>query len=128
MGKALARRQEVTSWQQVTQLPDGPVGLWMAILSTGGALMGAAPITGLPVWVWHNGMLAVDYGPVKVWVDQPGWYETGCIIAVSGRRWMPVIRISLGKPGELRRGDDITIIGGKIAWTSLTGDISLGSG
>lgn len=66
-----------------TDPPDGPVALWMIVLSDTGELMGAEPITGPLAWVWRDGALNLSYPVVRVVVRRPGVAATGIIAAVN---------------------------------------------
>ncbi len=100
-------------------VPDGPVELWFAVYDAGGVLLGAAPATRDPAWVWRGGRLCLAYGRVRVEMDRPGVYDYAVICAVSllpgGSPFAPLWRIGLGEPHELRAGDDIHILDGVVA-------------
>ena len=105
-------------WQPGTrEIPDGPVELWFAVFAGDGAFMGAARAARQPAWLWHDGRLCCDYGPVVIRMQHPGRYQTGLICAVSpqARTWHPLWPVTLGPPGSLRRGDWMTVTDGIIA-------------
>jgi hypothetical protein len=112
-----ARRGWDLSWRAARELPEGPVTLWMAVFSDARQLLGSAPATGLPSWLWRDGRLSIDYGTVHVGVLAEGRYQTAFIIAVSGGRYVPVFRIGLGKPQLVRPGTTMTILDGRITLT-----------
>jgi len=101
------------------QLPDGPVELWFAVYDADGMLMGAAPATVPPTWLWRDGRLCLAYGHVRVIMSRPGTYDHAVICAVSvmpqGAPFAPLWRIGLGKPQELRAGSDMHIVDGVVA-------------
>jgi hypothetical protein len=115
-------------------MPDGPVVLWIAVFTAAGELMGAAPAELRPAWLWRDGRLCVAYGPVTVTVFSPGWYAFGVICAVplselgashsrvSRMPFVPLWRISLGEPQELRAGDNIHVLDGVVAIIPEYGD------
>jgi hypothetical protein len=116
MAKQLARRAWDPMWRQASgQLPEGPVTLWMTVFSDDQRFLGAAPMTANVAWAWKDGRLCASYGTVQVIVTEDGRYETGVIVAVSGRQYVPVFRISLGEPQEVRAGWDICVYDGLIA-------------
>jgi len=99
--------------------PDGPVSLLIMVFTDDGELMGSAPVTRAPRWLWRDGCLCIGYSPVRVPVIRPGRYATGLICAVApgpeGGQFRPLWPVSLGPPQELRAGDGITITDGVIA-------------
>lgn len=105
-------------------LPDGPVELWVAVYAGEGLLMGAAPMTEPLAWLWRGGQLCLAYGPVRVIMRQPGTYSYGMICAVTAGEqaapFAPLWRIGLGKPQEMRPGDDVHILDGVIALIPLS--------
>jgi hypothetical protein len=118
MGKALAHRPAWNlAWRPAAgNLPNGPVTLWMAVFSDDHRLMGAAPMTGQPAWIWRDGQVAIDYGTVVVEVLQPGRYADAVIVAVASGRYQPVFRIGLGEGRDMRAGWTITIRDGAMAF------------
>jgi hypothetical protein len=107
LSPAPARRAE--------DLPPGPVVLWLAVVSSQGQLMGAAAVPGPLLPCWRDGKLHVSYPPVHAAIEAAGRYDRAYIIAVSGRAWRPVARITLGPPRELRPGDSITVTDGTLS-------------
>jgi hypothetical protein len=101
------------------RIPDGPVTLWFAVTDAAGAIMGAARMPVPMPWRWQHGRLCAAYSGLRVIMTRPGWYAYGVICAVSGAEqvtpFMPLWRVSLGKPQELRAGDDLTVAEGVIA-------------
>ena len=99
------------------EIPDGPVELWFAVFAGDGAFMGAARATRKPAWLWRDGRLCCDYSPVVIRMQYPGCFRTGLICAVSpqARTWRPLWPVSLGPPGELGRGDYMTVTEGVIS-------------
>ena len=100
-------------------MPGGAVHLVIIVFAGDGELMGAAPVTRQPRWLWRDGQLAVSYSPVRVVLDRGGSYGTALICAVSDATgaYVPLWPVSLGEPQEMRAGDDITITDGVIAIT-----------
>jgi hypothetical protein len=96
-------------------MPDGPVVLGIAIFTEAGEYMGAARCDWPPEWLWRDGMLCVAYGPCQVIVRRPGRYSYGMICAVAGRVAVPLWRIGLGEPQQMRAGDDINVLDGVVA-------------
>ena len=106
------------TWRQVPgQLPAGPVTLWMTVFSDDQRLLGAAPMRATPSWCWKDGRLCADYGTVQIRVIADGCYQDGVIVAVAERQYVPVFRISLGEPQLVRKGWDLTVQDGIIAFT-----------
>ena len=101
------------------RIPDGPVTLWYAVTDAGGMVMGTAPMPPMMPWRWQDGRLCLAYSGLRVVITRPGWYAYGLICAVSDGEqatpFIPLWRVSLGKPQELRAGDDIYILDGVIA-------------
>jgi hypothetical protein len=96
---------------------DGRAELWVAVFTADWTLMGAAPAPPRPGLLWRDGRLCIDYSPVKVRIVRGGRYATGVICAVmpGARQYQPLWSVSLGPPGDLREGDDITVLDGVIA-------------
>lgn len=123
MSSELAARGWDLAWKQADgELPDGPAELWMAVFSTAGEFMGAAPARRTPAWRWRNGRLCLDYSPVRIVLRTGGWYETGvlCAVVPGARAYRPLVRLPLGKPAELRAGDVITVADGVIEIGEIT--------
>ena len=89
------------------------------MFSGDGELMGGAPVTRQPRWLWRYGRLCISYAPVRVVLDRGGVYSTALICAVSPGTGMyaPLWPVSLGPAHEMRAGDDVTITDGVIAIT-----------
>lgn len=111
--------QEWQANRMTGNLPEGDVELWFAVFTDDGEFMGAAPAQSRPRWLWRGGKLCCDYSPVVITMMRQGRYSTGLICAVSPvtRAWQPLLPVGLGKPGELKAGNTITIIDGIIAMT-----------
>lgn len=110
---------DLATWHPAEgEMTDGPVELWFAVFADDGAFMGAARTVRQPSWLWRDGTLCCDYSPVRVAVRYGGTYSTGLICAISPqtRTWKPLWPVSLGPPHELKRGDDITVTDGVIAF------------
>lgn len=114
MTKDLAPRTWDLTWAATAQMPPGPVQLWMVVLSDDHRILGAAPMTAAPSWVWGAGRLGADYGTVRVLVIADGRYQDAMIVAVAGRQYRPVFRLSIGEPQKVRKGWDITVTDGRI--------------
>jgi hypothetical protein len=117
-GELAARVGWNPAWRSVTEMPAGPVDLWVVIVAEEGEVMGAAP-AGRTGWRWAGGRLCYQYGPVRVPVLFAGRYATGHICAVSeqARVYRPLWAVGLGEPQDLRAGDTLTITDGYIAVT-----------
>jgi hypothetical protein len=100
-------------------MPDGPVQLALLVFTDDGELMGSAPVTRQPRWLWRDGRLSISYSPVRVVLNRGGAYGTALICAVSEDTgiYAPLWPLSLGPPQELKAGDRITITDGVIALT-----------
>jgi hypothetical protein len=98
-------------------MPDGPVHLVIIVFTDDGELMGSAPVTRQPRWLWRDGRLAVSYSPVTVRTSRAGRYSTALICAVSPDTgaYVPLWPVSLGDPQEMRAGDNIHITDGVIS-------------
>ena len=109
-------------------MPDGPCELWAVISSTDRQFMGASPAGARPAWRWRGGKLCLDYSPVRVTVRDGGWYESCVLCAVTPavHAYRAMWRLSLGKPAELRPGDNITITDGVIEIQPGDTDLHLG--
>lgn len=97
----------------MTQLPAGPVELWVIVFTGDGEIMGSAAATARLSWRWQAGRLMLDYGPVRVRVHRAGTYETALICAAvpSSRVFVPLWPVSLDPSERMQAGDDITIDG-----------------
>jgi hypothetical protein len=93
------------------------VHLAVIVFAGDGEMLGSARVTRVPRWLWRDGRLAVSYTPVRVVLDRGGAYSTGLICAVSDATgaYVPLWPVSLGRPQELRAGDNILISDGIIA-------------
>jgi hypothetical protein len=110
---------EQTTLLPAMVIPDGPVNLWIAVTSTTGEIMGAAPAKTAATWLWRDGRLCLGYGPVSVVVTRAGRYASGLICAVSPdtRTFRPMWRITLGRSRYLDAGQVIHILDGVVALT-----------
>jgi hypothetical protein len=100
-------------------MPDGPVHLVIIVFAGDGEMMGSAPVTRQPRWLWRDGRLGIVYSPVRVVLHRGGAFSTALICAVSEDTgtYVPLWPVSLGPPQEMRAGDFITIADGIIAIT-----------
>ena len=109
-----AGRAKRVSWNEPKRtLPDGPVTLWVAIISTEGRVLGAAPLpdAGRLTWCFKNGKFTGRSGPVYIGVWETGEISTAMILAVAGGNYVVVAPFDYlnMSSSKMRKGDTITL-------------------
>jgi hypothetical protein len=101
-----------------SRILDGPVRLWFAVTDADGRIMGAAPMPVPMPWLWRGGQLCLAYTGLRIVMTRPGRYSDGLICAVTegeqAAPFVPMWQVSLGKPEDMRAGDDVWIGDGVI--------------
>ncbi len=109
---AIREQAATINWRIATEtLPDGPVDLWVAILSTDGRILGGAPLPdgGRMTWWWENGSLAGRIPGISIDIWESGNIWDTLLVAVAGGHYAVVKQLSVScERNELRKKDKAT--------------------
>ncbi len=115
-GKEVAVQQQLPGirwYDSESKLRDGPVDLWLAIISEDLRILGASPLPdkGRMSWCIRNGKLAGVVGSVQVNIVESGKIKTGMFVATTDGHYQVVSVFSWIKMdrSEVRRGGIIRL-------------------